>query len=229
MICDIVVGKMMDFLFLKNMAPPIIGEGNLKICAVAVALTEEDDVILEVRSGKLGHQPGDICLPGGGVESGETPEQAAVREMTEELLIDESDIRVLGPSSIFVTGMLAIHSFVCRVSSYSGSFQMDEVEEILRVPLAFFLGTKPEIHEISWHPDIGEDFPFDKIYGGRRYAWREHRSRIRFYEYDGHVIWGITARILEAFAQSCHQNSLQSGDNGSRQNCLAGSLSPHDE
>lgn len=191
----------MDFTYLKNRTPQIISEGDLTRSAVVIALTDNDEVILEVRSGKITHQPGDICLPGGKVEDGETPEQAAVRELKEELLIESSQIHMIAPLSIFVTGMLEIHSFLCRVSGYHDTFQKDEVESILRVPLGFILSTEPEIHKVEWHPDLKEDFPFEKIHGGRSYVWRKHLSKIRFYEYEGNVIWGITARIMEAFAR----------------------------
>ena len=191
----------MEYELLKQASAPLIGEGNLKRSAVAIALTEDDEVLFEVRSKKITHQPGDICLPGGGLEEGELPVQAAVREMMEELCIDRNQIEVIAPSSIFVTGMQEIHSFLCRVSGYLGSFQEDEVAQILRVPISYFLETSPEIHEVVWKPQMGEDFPFDKIYGGRNYVWREHISRVRFYEYEGHVIWGITARIMEEFSR----------------------------
>lgn len=179
--------------------PRIITEGILRRSAVAIALTEEDEIILEVRSGSLDQQPGDICLPGGGVESGETPDEAVIREMTEELLIDNRQIEGVDPVSIFVTGSQEIHIFRCRVNDYTGTFHTDEVAEILKVPLTFLKRTKPELHDIMWIPEMSEDFPFEKIYGGRDYAWREQRSRVRFYEYGRHVIWGITARILEDF------------------------------
>ena len=184
----------------KQISPLIIGEDDLKRSAVAIALTENKELIFEVRSEKVVHQPGDICLPGGGLEEGETPEQAAVRELMEELQIGRDQIEVIAPASILVTGMLEIHSYLCTVSGYTGSFQKDEVAEILRIPISFFLENNPVIHEVVWKPAMGEDFPFDKIHGGRNYGWREHKSKIRFYEYEGHVIWGITARIMEAFA-----------------------------
>ncbi len=191
----------MEYDIFKQACPSVIGEGNLKRSAVAIALTENDEVVLEVRSEKVGHQPGDICLPGGGLEKGETPVQAVVREMMEELCINREQIKVIAPSSIFITGRQEIHSFLCRVTGYSGSFQEDEVARILRVPVSFFLETRPEIHEVVWKPEMKEDFPFDKIHGGKNYGWREHKSMIRFYEYKDHVIWGITARIMEEFSR----------------------------
>ena len=181
--------------------PRIITEGILRRSAVAIALTEKEEIILEVRSDSLDQQPGDICLPGGGVEPGETPDEAVVREMTEELQIEKQQVEGLSPVSIFVAGSQEIWTYLCHVKGYDGLFHRDEVAEILKVPLLFFQKTKPLTHDVRWIPEMSDDFPFEKIYGGRDYAWREHKSRIRFYEYGRYVIWGITARILEDFVE----------------------------
>ena len=184
----------------KSHLPLLISENDLTQNAVVIALTENNDIIFEVRAKTIRHQPGDVCLPGGRVEPGETHEQAILREMTEELQIDQSQIEMNAPVSIFVTGGLEIHVFLCRLYDYRDTYQPDEVESILRVPLSFFLETKPEIYEVSLKPILPDDFPFDRIYGGRNYTWREKISKIRFYEYNGFTIWGITARIMDAFA-----------------------------
>ena len=188
--------------------PVLIGESDLRSYAVAITLLDAPDgeeVLFEVRSGKLKHQPGDICLPGGAVDEGETPEQAVVREITEELLVNKEQVGLIGPACLFMNGMIMIHVFLCTLTDYAGTFYNEEVAEVFRVPLSYFVDTEPEIHEIGWKPVFSEDFPLDKIYGGRNYVWRERRDRQRFYEYDGHVIWGITARIMHAFSEICRQ------------------------
>lgn len=84
----------MNYDLLKQAVPMIIGEGTLRRSAVAIALTEKDEIILEVRSEKITHQPGDICFPGGGLEKDETSEQAAIRELMEELKIGRAQIEM---------------------------------------------------------------------------------------------------------------------------------------
>jgi hypothetical protein len=87
----------------------------------------------------------------------------------------------------------------CRINGYGGDFNPEEVSEVFTVPVSFFVNTSPKIYEVDWIPSFPEDFPFEKIYGGRDYGWRPRKSKIRFYEYEGRVIWGMTARIIENY------------------------------
>ena len=54
--------------------------------------------MFEVRSSKLGWQPGDVCFPGGRIDDGDDSAlAAALRETNEELGVDPSHIHVWGP------------------------------------------------------------------------------------------------------------------------------------
>ena len=53
-------------------------------------------VILTVRADTLGRHGGQVSLPGGVVDPGETFEQAALREAHEEVALPLDDVRVLG-------------------------------------------------------------------------------------------------------------------------------------
>jgi 8-oxo-dGTP pyrophosphatase MutT (NUDIX family) len=64
-------------------------------------------VILTVRADTLGRHGGQVSLPGGVVDPGETLEQAALREAHEEVALPLDDVRVLGaltPLDIPVSG-----------------------------------------------------------------------------------------------------------------------------
>jgi 8-oxo-dGTP pyrophosphatase MutT (NUDIX family) len=64
-------------------------------------------IVLTVRADTLGRHSGQISLPGGVVEPGETLEQAALREAHEEIALPLDGVRVIGgltPIDIAVSG-----------------------------------------------------------------------------------------------------------------------------
>lgn len=89
---------------------------KIRRAAVLVPLIQkggEYHVVFEVRAGSLKTQPGEICFPGGAVERGETPKQAAVRETMEELLINRCQIRVIAPLDVLeAPGAMEISPFL---------------------------------------------------------------------------------------------------------------------
>ncbi len=68
--------------------------------AVLVPLYRDDDrtvrVILTRRPDHMRRHPGDVVFPGGRIEPGETPEDAAVREACEEVGIPEEAVDIVG-------------------------------------------------------------------------------------------------------------------------------------
>ena len=80
--------------------------------------------------------------------------------------------------------------------NYDGQYSNDEVSEIFTVPLAFFQNTPPKCYynKVTMYPT--DNFPFDKVPGGKEYPWARGEYEVLFYEYDDRIIWGLTAKIL---------------------------------
>lgn len=185
--------------------PTLIGIEDCKKSAVCIPLIQTRqgyEVLFEVRSSKIVSQPGDICLPGGMLEPGEAPQEAAVREAMEELLVSNTQIQMLGLMDVLFTGMgLILYPYAVVLKDYQGTYSKDEVEEVFTVPLEFFLNGEPKVYQTEAQVIPGEDFPYDLIYGGRDYAWRKRREDVLFYQYKDRVIWGLTAKIIRSFAR----------------------------
>lgn len=190
---------------LKNHKSTLIGMESFQKFAVCIPLLPKEsgyDVVFEVRSENIGRQPGDICFPGGRMEEGETPEEAVVRETAEELLIRKEQLDVLGLMDIYLTDTgNMIYPYAAILNNYEGTYSRQEVAKTFSVPLDFFLETEPEVYYTRLEVKPENDFPFERIRGGRKYPWRERKNAVYFYTYEEYVIWGMTARMMESFAQ----------------------------
>lgn len=65
---------------------------------------ERPGVLLIHRPSNMRAHPGQIAFPGGKLDPGETPVEAALREAWEELGIRDQDVRVVGASDQYLTG-----------------------------------------------------------------------------------------------------------------------------
>ena len=188
------------FKDLNTRIPKRIEQEKEKVSAVLIPLIKKESgyhILFEIRSNKLTHQPGEICFPGGRREPDETSMQAAIRETCEELLVSESDIEFYGPLDYFLSPAgMRIDGYLGELKDYKGQYSKDEVAEIFTVPLEFFQNTKPKryYNKVNMQPE--DDFPFDKVPGGRDYPWARGKYEVLFYEYEEHIIWGLTAKIL---------------------------------
>lgn len=180
--------------------------------SVLVPLVQKDNelaILFEVRSQSLKWQPGEICFPGGKVERSDDSFQAtAVRETCEELNIASKDIKICGALDYLVTHLGPIvHPFVGIVDDYRKIKPATaEVEKVFYVPLKELLSQTPRESSMQLANKAADDFPFELVPGQPK-GWlgRKHYT-VYFYEYEGQVIWGLTARILHAFLQKIKES-----------------------
>ncbi len=187
----------------QDRMPEVVGRSNARHSAVLVPLIEKNgtlEVLFEVRAASLHRQPGEVCFPGGACEEGEMHEQTAIRETAEELLIEEGQIQILAPLDYLETpGGVTVWTYLGLIKDYEGSFSSDEVDHVFSAPLDWFLLNDPERYQCTVHTVPNEDFPFHLIPGGRDYLWKKGQYDVYFYQYQGEIIWGMTAKLLQAF------------------------------
>lgn len=192
---------------LKNHTPAILDNEKFGKYAVLIPLVEKEDgihLLFEVRSEKLRRQPGDICFPGGKIDAKDkTKQDAAIRETTEEIGISNHDITEIHPVDYFVSPFgMVIYPYAGFITKMDNiKLSEEEVAEIFTVPLAFFLETKPDVHQVSLRVEPAADFPMELIPGGEEYDWRPLKMDEYFYLYEDKVIWGLTAKIISHFIE----------------------------
>jgi 8-oxo-dGTP pyrophosphatase MutT (NUDIX family) len=118
-------------------------DANPRPSAVLVLFGEGPDgpdLLLTERSHTMRAHPGQVSFPGGSLDPGETPLEAALREAREETGLDPAGVEVLGelprlwlpPSNFGVTPIVGWW----RTPSPVGAQSPDEVHEVYRVPIA---------------------------------------------------------------------------------------------
>jgi 8-oxo-dGTP pyrophosphatase MutT (NUDIX family) len=138
---------------------------------------------LTVRGDALRHHTGQVSLPGGAVDEGESIEVAALREAAEEVGIAPAAVEIVGrltPLPIPVSGFL-LHPVV-GVAFERPVFEpaVDEVARLLEVPVARLRDPAT----IDW-----ESRTF--VRGGEPVA-----VDVPFFALDGEKVWGATAMVL---------------------------------
>lgn len=168
-----------------------------------VKVDSETHVLFEVRSMQLRSQPGDICFPGGRLDESDASIMAcAIRETEEEIGIQANQIDHVVPLDYIISGSSIIYPFAGMLSAVSSiTPNKMEVAEVFTVPLPFFIENDPRVHKIHFTVEPEKDFPFDLIQNGKSYDWRVREMKELFYEYEGRVIWGLTAKIIHHFVQ----------------------------
>ena len=154
-------------------AAPASSTGELRHAAVCVAIIDEGHggnlpslrayphwrtqaaLLLTRRTGHLRNHAGQWALPGGRIDVGETPEQAALREMREEVNLPLEADAVLGRLDDFVTrsGYLITPVVVWAGAAKAVVANPDEVASIHRIALAEFLRADAPMLAQETHSD----------------------------------------------------------------------------
>lgn len=195
----------------KNRKLNICGRDLYREFSVLVPIVERADghsLLFEVRSENLNNQPNEICFPGGKIEASEDNMKAAIRETSEELLLPENKIKVVGELDTLVTPFnTLIYPFAGMLYDYQGTYNTDEVKETFYVPLSFLMEAEPLCHNIDIEMKPREGFPYEMIQMGRNYPWGKGKYPAYFYTYKDKIIWGITARITKNFIELLKDNT----------------------
>ena len=155
-------------------------ETEFRSAAVLIAFTEraEPGVLLLHRPSHMRSHPGQIAFPGGGIDPGETPIEAALREAHEELGIDPAKVHVIGASDVYhthsgfeITPVLATVPADIRIVP-----NPVEVAQWFEPPAGFLLDPANHAQQlVEWE---GAMRAYNEI------IWQEHN------------IWGITAALI---------------------------------
>ena len=136
-------------------------------------------VLLTRRSKAMRTHSGEVSFPGGRLDPGETPTEAALREANEEVGLDPRDVEIIGELDHVATVVSRSHvvPIVGRVAN-----QLDlapasmEVGRVFWVPLAELV--RIDTYRVErWHIP-----PTDRL--------------LYFFELDDETVWGLTAFIL---------------------------------
>jgi len=152
--------------------------------ALLLLYPHQNDVAvpLTVRSRGLARHAGQISLPGGATDDGESLVDAALREASEEIGVNPASVRVLGeltPVHVLVSGF-TLHPVV-GVTEERPNFVAapHEVEEILEVPVTDLRDASRIRLTTRVREGVALEYPY--------------------FDLLGHQVWGATAMVLGEF------------------------------
>jgi mutator protein MutT len=173
-VIDLEAGDALRDRFRANLAAfgPRPAGKELRRAAVAVAIVAADGgragFVLTLRASTLRNHAGQYALPGGRIDQGETPEEAALRELKEEVGLTLEPASVLGRLDDFATrsGFAITPVVTWGGSAAELEANPDEVAEARAIPLAVLerpgvptLRRIPQSNRPVIEIDLGNDDP----------------------------------------------------------------------
>jgi 8-oxo-dGTP pyrophosphatase MutT (NUDIX family) len=142
----------------------------------------EPHIVFTERTNHVEHHKGQMCFPGGACDDADDNcEKTALRETYEEIGVGMEHVRVVG----HLDDMITISNF--RVTPVVGFLEHDEA------PYPYAINDR----EVSRVVEVPLGYLMEE--GNMELEVREHQGRevlVPAFTYDGHRIWGATARML---------------------------------
>ncbi|MEM8911931.1 MAG: CoA pyrophosphatase [Planctomycetota bacterium] len=170
--------------------------------AVAVYLYQHAElgwtIPLTRRPTHLRHHGGQICFPGGRIETGESPQAAAFREFEEELGVAPDLLAEVGrlPRHFVFASNNVIDPVVALIRCPESRWQPDpsEVDEVIEIPLERFVQEHRVVITRQQSSIRQRDGSGDEV-------GTEEVGKLVFdapaFEFRGYHVWGATAMILD--------------------------------
>lgn len=158
---------------------------QLRPAAVLAAITEceRPGFLLIHRPSNMRSHPGQVAFPGGKIDPGESPVDAALREANEELGIDPAQVTVIGASDEYHTGT---------------GYAVTPVIAVVPPDLEL----RPNPTEVAKWFEAPVDFVFDPANQQRQSAfWQGAQRHYIEIMWQEHRIWGVTAAIIANLAK----------------------------
>ena len=144
----------------------------------------EYHIIFILRSHRVPHHKGQVSFPGGARSQADSSlVDTALRESWEEIGLETKDVEILGELDDYATtSNFNISPFVGFIPyPYDFRLSYDEIDEVFSVPVSVLL------HKLNGKQE--------------HYAFGNQVFVNYSYEYEGRVIWGATAQILQQFLE----------------------------
>jgi 8-oxo-dGTP pyrophosphatase MutT (NUDIX family) len=185
---------------------------NSSVLIPFVKIDGEYHLLFEKRAANI-RQGGEVSFPGGEYDKNTDKDylETAVRETIEELGIEKDKINVIGQLGILMVPGVIVNSYIVELKIENPgklNFDKTEVEKVFTVPISFFKENEPEVYyvRLEAHPYYYDEngnkvelLPVEKLNLPEMYSkpWGKIKRKVYVYNYNGEVIWGITAALVK--------------------------------